>query len=351
MLEIFQHQDFQTIHGLRRRRGDARMGLAKQRGEFERLSSDVKEKSERLKSLTAEYAVVERQLSYTRNEIFNLQKKCSDIDDSYLLLQRQFEKNKELLSTLAIKKQRIEADVIKIRHETREISSALGTLREKRQTLAEEYKERNELKQKMVGVLDQALSNTSFKREKLEEEMAKLNKHFIESITERNNLSARFSEAEASTKGLQESISALETEKKILERIKTLRDKGASHDAAIQRLREMLEKAEKKRDGVEKDLNKYRDRFDDLVHGNQVRKQEIAKLEKEVLNYDKALKAREMAQKARDDIYEQSEQSRKRLGSLFTEPEKIRAVRQAAEKKIAAVADVINEPVNGNNDK
>ena len=342
MLEIFQHQDFETIHTLRRRRGEARIGLAKLTEEFESVSLDVREKVNLLKSLTAEYAVAERELRYTRNTIFNLQKKCSDVDDSYVLLQRQFEKNKELLSSLSAKKQRIDADVVKIQHETREISSTLGAPGEQKQVLAEEYRDRNDLKQKMVDLLEHALSNTNLDRVALDEQLAKLNSQFIESITERNNLSAGFSEAEASTKALRESMTGIETEKETLERIITLRRKGASHKAAIPGLRERLEKAKQKRDGMEQDLNKRQEKFDGLVHGNEVRGQAIAEIEKEVLEYDKALQARESAQKTRDGIFEQTEQSKKRLGSLFTEPEKIRTLRQEAEKKIAAAADVIN---------
>ena len=342
MLEIFQHQNFETIHALRRRRGEARTGLARLREEFECVSSDVREKVNLLKSLTAEYAVAERELRYTRNAIFNLQKKCSDIDDSYVLLQRQFEKNKELLSTLSAKKQRIDADTAKVKHETREISKTLGAPGEQKQALAEEYKDRNDLKQKMVDLLEHALSNTNLDRVALGEEMAELNDRFIESITERNNLSTRFSEAEASTNGLRESMTAIETEKNTLERIMTLRDEGASHKAAIPGLRERLGNKKQKRDGIEKDLNRRQEKFDDLVHENEVRGQAIAELEKEVLEYDKALRIRESAQKTRDGIFEQIEQAKKRLGSLFTEPEKIRNLRQEAGKKIAAAADVIN---------
>ncbi len=342
MLEIFPHQDFQAINGLLRRRREAGMGLAKLNREFERVSADVRATGDVLNSLTTAYAVAQRELRDTKNEIFSLRRKCAGIDDGSLMLQRQLEKNKEALSTLIANKRRVETDIAKIRDNTREIRSSLHVLQKERDTLAAECLDRNELKQKIAEVLEQALVHTSFKREEIEAEIANLNERLMEGITVRTGVTKRLSETKASAKRLRESVSTLQAEKKTLEQIKILRNKGTSHKSAIQDLREKIGTMEKKAGDMEETIDEIDDLFDALSSENRVLDQEIRTLEADLLPFDNALKAFNAALRAKNNLDEQTEQSKNRLAGLFTEPVRIITAKRAAEKMMAAIADVLN---------
>jgi chromosome segregation ATPase len=341
MSGIIEEIDHRGLYELRQRHDSGRKTLSKLSEEFDRISSEIKVKTGLLKSLNTEYAVTERRIKESQNEVFLIKKKCSGIDDGYVLLHEEFERRENQLADLKGEKTNLSNSIANIERESREISRPLRILEKERQELFKSLEERDAVKQAISDEISEALSKTSLDREEIEPRLMELNTAALDHMDKRRDIQMRLSEKEDAIKGLVDSLFYLKHQIESLEQLKALQGEMNSLKEVIKELQLVNESLPSKPGDLAKDLNDKQERFDALAKKNEDHRKEIESLEKEISEYDETVTRRNTAQEERDSTFQRNEQGLEELMELFIHKTELETSLLMMREKIEAIAELV----------
>jgi chromosome segregation ATPase len=341
MLEALQEIDHQSLSELRQRHDSGRKALAELSEELDRTFSEMKAKTELLTLLNREYAVTERQIKESRNEIFLIKKNCTELNEDSLLLRKEFKRTENLRAHFRGEKQNISDSIAGIEKELCEVPSTLGTLEKERQALHKRVEERSGVKQGISEEISSALSKASLDRDEIEPQLVELNTAFLSHMTERGDTQNRLSETEAATKGLVEDIGDLQQQIESLEHVGELQGKRNSLKAVVMEHQQEVEALRSTLEELKEELSRKQEQFNAFEKTNGDRREEIASLEKEVSDYDEALKQKKMAQEERDSTFKMTQQGLEALMELFTNKTKLESELLMMRQKIKVMAELV----------
>ena len=341
MIDITGEADYKSLYELRQRRDSGRKTLARVSEELDCILSEVKTKTEMLKSLNTEYAVTERQIKDSKNEISLLKERCSAIYNGFTLLHMEFVKGKEQLTGLQNEKGIMNERIVNLEKEINEASSLLSAQENEKQGLLKEVGEKNEEKQKISDEISELLSETSLEREQIEQQIMELNDSFIDQIGRRNDAQKLLSEREDSIRGLKKSVEDLERQGEFLEQVKKLQgDRNTLRDF-IEKLQLVRETFGVKLAEAGNELERKQDEFDDLSQTNEELHEKVDTIEKEVSEYGETIKAKNRAQEENDITSESNRLGLGGLMELFTGKTKLETSLLMMEEKIKAIAGLV----------
>ena len=341
MIDITGEADYKSLYELRQRRDSGRKTLARVSEELDCILSEVKTKTEMLKSLNTEYAVTERQIKDSKNEISLLKERCSAIYNGFTLLHMEFVKGKEQLTGLQNEKGIMNERIVNLEKEINEASSLLSAQENEKQGLLKEVGEKNEEKQKISDEISELLSETSLEREQIEQQIMELNDSFIDQIGRRNDAQKLLSEREDSIRGLKKSVEDLERQVDLLEQLKKLQNDRNTLRDFIEKLQLVRETFGVKLAEAGNELELKQDEFDDLSQTNEELQEKIEIIEKEVSEYGETIKAKNRAQEENDITSESNRLGLGGLMELFTGKTKLETSLLMMEEKIKAIAGLV----------
>ena len=341
MIDITGEADYKSLYELRQRRDSGRKTLARVSEELDCILSEVKTKTEMLKSLNTEYAVTERQIKDSKNEISFLKERCSAIYNGFTLLHMEFVKGKEQLTGLQNEKGILNERIVNLEKGINEASSLLSTQENEKQGLLKEVGEKNEEKQKISDEISELLSETSLEREQIEQQIMELNDSFIDQIGRRNDAQKLLSEREDSIRGLKKSVEDLERQVDLLEQLKKLQNDRNTLRDFIEKLQLVRETFGVKLAEAGNELELKQDEFDDLSQTNEELQEKIEIIEKEVSEYGETIKAKNRAQEENDITSESNRLGLGGLMELFTGKTKLETSLLMMEEKIKAIAGLV----------
>jgi len=173
---------------------------------FLRLDSILIEKNEKLSRLNREIAVTSRRLKDSKNYVFLVNKKYTDMQDALSLLRSSFGKKERDLLELEEKNQDLQSRLSRLEtYIPRLLMDRLDTqIQNKSNTkrLGELLLERDKLSKDV----EKFLSETSLERGEFEKKAETLNQTFLESITERSVVSQQLKKAQKKNQEAREVI-------------------------------------------------------------------------------------------------------------------------------------------------
>ena len=341
MLGIIEEIDHRGLYELRQRHDSGRKTLSKLSEELDRISSEIKVKTGLLKSLNTEYAVTERRIKESQNEVFLIKKKCSGIDDGYVLLHEEFERRENQLADLKGEKTNLSNSIANIERESREISRPLRILEKERQELFKSLEERDAVKQAISDEISEALSKTSLDREEIEPRLMELNTAVLDHMDKRRDIQMRLSEKEDAIKGQAKTIEDLKHQIESLGQLKALQGEMNSLKEVIKGLQLVNESLPSKPGDLTKKLNRKQEQFDAFAKKNEDHRKEIESLEKEVSEYDETVTRRNTAQEERDSTFQRNEQGLEELMKLFIHKTELETSLLMMREKIEAIAELV----------
>ena len=310
--------EYHKLAELRKQREAGKKRLANLSDELRVALNTAEEKTQELKSLQKAYAVSEREIKDYQNDIFLLDKQCSDIVESSALLEAEYQKREKQLIDLESEKIRKTGLITEIIAACRDLPSTLIGLEKEIQNLTVEMEERRVVKQDLSDEIARALSKTSVDRDAVEALMMDLNNTFMETIDRKNEVQAHLSETESSIQEITATIRNLEQQVVVLGEVKSLQNQRSSITTELNENKETLRVIDADYKETNRRLQDTKDRLDAAIQENENLLAEIAFLEKDVSQYDELVTLRAIAQTELDQCSQENKRQLDELFEIFT---------------------------------
>ena len=292
------HKDISELRQNRNSAAKKRDALAEQ---YEHLNQELEQKRKQKEDLRRNLAVTERQIKDIQKDIFLMNSKKSEMDETSIAMiqevankEIQLSALKELMGSLTEQLNATVKDVQQVVEDLPALEADYNLVSQKAEELE---KEQRDLSNDIV----KCLVNTSLERAEVEADLNNQSTAFMQSIDERMNAEQLLSEEKASSGKLSairdelaqkvmdiEAIRLMETERKLLQT--EVAQLGADFQFLNATQSDLITP-----------LNDKRKQLDTLVSQNTETKNAIVALETEVGPYEKIISEAKIAQAASDD--------------------------------------------------
>jgi len=289
MVPKFEAMWYADISELRKQRNSLVEKCTHLSDKFQQLSAEHEKKDKKLTRLKREFIVVERQIKDAQSDIYQINNKLSEIDETAYSFLKEFESKETELAELNNLKPVLETDIDVKRNDLQEISKELTVIETEITKDAQQAAQLLEEKRKMSDDVSKYLSKTSLEKEQVEEKFNGLNRSFLQSMDEREAVKKQLNHLRTTVKMLPERVEELKQQVELLEEVKVLLYEMTSIQAEVANNEKKFLAMDSKLKDRQTAFAEKKDKLDPLLAENTARKEKIDSLEKEVKVYSKIL--------------------------------------------------------------
>jgi chromosome segregation ATPase len=299
MYGIAAHKDLSELRQNCNTAAKKREALAEQ---YEYLNQELEKKRKQREDLRRNLAVAERRIKDIQKDVFLMNSKQSELDETSIAMIQEVANNeiqlsalKELADKLTQQSKATSEDVQQIIEDLPGLEADYSSVFQK---VAELEKEQRDLSNDIV----KCLVNTSLERAEVENDLNNQSTAFLKSIDERMNAEQRLSEQKASSEKLSAIRDELAQKVMDIEAIRLMEAERKLLHTEVVQLDADFQSLDATRMDLLSPLNDKQKQFDALVAQNTDAKKAIVALEAEVGPYEKIISEVNTAQAASDHV-------------------------------------------------
>nr|ASQ41174.1 magnetosome protein Mad21 [Candidatus Magnetananas rongchenensis] len=333
----------QEIKEMINKRDSMKSKLSGLKNEMQRIEINMKNRQRKLEITRRQYSVVKQDIQGIRNEIFQLHKKRSEMEDATSLLLDEVERKESDLEQLNLSKDTLDENIARIQKLIPEISESNKMLKAVNHEVRFRIDSLSKKKYEIDAEISEILPKLSLTDDTIASDLNLLNANFLAVINDRTETAGLKISSEMQEKTLKQSVEELNGTIMDLEVAQMFMGEMLNLRASLGKAKKQHAEVTEKLNNLQKANDKKASEISEVSNRNKNRLNEINAIVAEIGHYEEtASLARDAAQK-HDNLVANHDNLKQEIKDLLDEKLLLEKELMSAIDKANMLVDIVNK--------